>query len=249
MKIDDSFLERASDAIGDTNFGLTGSEIWKYFKSFSERFHKPVKYTKGILVDEKGKRAQNKRTAVFENLKCFTTEEQMEIIPELFRIDKLCSQSEIEKLKSEFEARFTKLNLVVKSLPDGCKSTDSKMQEFRKRIADLFYASLHCVTFDEINSVGNSGRNICRDLGSFLYDETNVKEKGIGSDDFAKIIPSWINDKLKGKDNSLFRGLVEKLKSCLNDLTHTTHPTSHKAKLCALYVATLFDTIQILRED
>lgn len=249
MKIDGSFLERASDAIGDTNCGLTGSEIWRNFKYFSDRFQKDLKYTKATLVDEKGIKANNKRTAVLENLKCFTTEEQKEILPKLFSINTLRSQDKIQRLKNEFEVRFAPFNLAMKSLSNNIKSTDPKIQVFRKRIDDLFYASLHCITFDEMNNVGNSGRLLCRDLGSFLYSETDSKEEGISKDDYSEIIASWINNKLKGKDNSDFRGLVEKLKICLNALTHTTHPTSHKAKLCALYVAALFDTIQILREN
>lgn len=93
MQVPSSVLTYASDVFGDTNNGLSGTEIVRFFtdKSFD--------YSVEIPHSTYPFDAPNKRTALLENLKKFSPVQQVEIIEELLEHPKLESLERTAVLK------------------------------------------------------------------------------------------------------------------------------------------------------
>lgn len=75
--ISTTFLTQASDVLGDTNDGLSGSNIVKAFFAYASDLNVIIPYSRSPL------NAPNKRTALLENLMCFQPKDQYRIIKEL----------------------------------------------------------------------------------------------------------------------------------------------------------------------
>ena len=87
--------------MGDTEFGLTGSNIVKAFNGYA--FDHNVTIPHASYPFE----APNKRTALLDNLHCFGPQEQYKIIKELCEHEKLQPVDEsINKLKIQLIARY-----------------------------------------------------------------------------------------------------------------------------------------------
>jgi hypothetical protein len=76
-RLPETFLAHAADVLGDTNSGLTGSEIAKAGRTYGSEYGVNVPYPS--YPNE----APNKRTALFENLKVFSGVQQHRILREL----------------------------------------------------------------------------------------------------------------------------------------------------------------------
>ena len=90
--IEDAFLGFASDILGDTSKGLTGTEMFKAFREFSVRRNCSIKYA------SMPSKPMTKRVLLLANLKCLDTENQFRII------DQLCDH---EKFNSVVHAGHT----------------------------------------------------------------------------------------------------------------------------------------------
>ena len=66
--MDSSLLVFAADILGDTASGLTGSKIAKYCVGYSIEYNIKIPYATYPFP----KNVPNKRTALLENLKCFS---------------------------------------------------------------------------------------------------------------------------------------------------------------------------------
>ncbi|GMM78288.1 hypothetical protein [Vibrio alginolyticus] len=75
--IPNTFLTRASDILGDTTLGLSGSNIVKAFSGYAYDFDVEIPHS--IYPFD----APNKRSALLDNLKVFEPELQYKIIREL----------------------------------------------------------------------------------------------------------------------------------------------------------------------
>ena len=69
-KIKDSFISHASDILGDTNRGLTGSQIVKLCNSYAVDFDVKIPITSPDF-GKFGSIAPNKRTELYKNLREF----------------------------------------------------------------------------------------------------------------------------------------------------------------------------------
>ncbi len=101
-KIPNTFLTHASDILGDTFVGLSGSNIVKAFTGYA------VDYNVEILYSSSVAEAPNKRTALLENLRCFSPKQQYMIIRELCEHPKLPQpvNDKINNLKIQLIARY-----------------------------------------------------------------------------------------------------------------------------------------------
>ena len=101
-QIPNTFLSRASDILGDTTFGLSGSVIVKEFTNYAYDFNIEIPYN-SYPFD-----APNKRTALLENLRQFEPQQQYKIIRELCEHPKLPQpvNEEVNNLKIQLIARF-----------------------------------------------------------------------------------------------------------------------------------------------
>lgn len=102
--IPDIFITQASDVLGDTSMGLTGSDIAKAFSSYALDYKVNIPYGSYPL------NALNKRTALLENLRCFQPEQQYKIIKELCEHPNLPEpkSDKINNLKIQLIARYGK---------------------------------------------------------------------------------------------------------------------------------------------
>ena len=99
--MDAGLLTYASDVLGDTTHGLTGSKIAKYSVSYAIEYNVQIPHAKYPFA----KTVPNKRTALFENLRCFSEQQRIHIIKELCELPELSSNPEIETLKKRIKER------------------------------------------------------------------------------------------------------------------------------------------------
>ncbi|BBL89017.1 hypothetical protein VroAM7_16700 [Vibrio rotiferianus] len=101
--IPNTFLTRASDILGDTTSGLSGSNIVKAFSGYAYDFDVEIPHS--IYPFD----AQNKRSALLDNLKVFEPELQYKIIRELCEHPKLPQPvaEDINNLKIQLIARYS----------------------------------------------------------------------------------------------------------------------------------------------
>lgn len=97
MQLSPSILIYASDVLGDTNAGLSGPHIVRYFKAKSDEHS--IQIPHNIYPFD----APNKRTALQENLMRFQAAHQVEIIEELLSHSKFENSEMALNLKSKIE--------------------------------------------------------------------------------------------------------------------------------------------------
>lgn len=103
--IPNMFISHASDIIGETSNGLSGSNIVKIFTSYAFDYDVDIPHT-SYPFD-----APNKRTALLENLRRFNPEQQYKIIRELCEHPLLPQpiSENINNLKIQLIARYSDL--------------------------------------------------------------------------------------------------------------------------------------------
>ena len=110
-KIPSIFLTYATDVLGETTEGLSGSNIVKAFTGYA--FDLNIDIPHGSYPFD----APNKRTALLENLRMFSSEQQYKIIRELCEHPKLPQpiSSNINNLKIQLIARYASQFCVASS--------------------------------------------------------------------------------------------------------------------------------------
>lgn len=103
--LDDFFIQYASDVLGDTNKGLTGTEIVKFTNKYALKFDKDLPITSSDFNSSEYK-VPNKRTALLLNLSKFNGEEQFKIISELCDYYKFNHNTDIKKLKNMLYEKY-----------------------------------------------------------------------------------------------------------------------------------------------
>lgn len=100
--MDTRFVNYAANTLGETNEGLSGAEIAKFCAAYSINFDVSIPYGKSSFP----KNVPNKRTALYENLLCFTDEQKFQVIKELCELSKLCKVDEVKNLKEKLFIRY-----------------------------------------------------------------------------------------------------------------------------------------------
>lgn len=101
-RIPNTFLSKASDVLGDTSKGLSGSNIVKAFTSYGYDYELDIPHSSYPF------KAGNKSTALLANLRVFNPEQQYKIIRELCEHPNLSQPitDEITNLKIQLIARY-----------------------------------------------------------------------------------------------------------------------------------------------
>ena len=99
--MDSSLLVFAADILGDTTGGLTGSKIAKYCVGYSIEYNVKIPYATYPFP----KNVPNKRTALFENLKCFSDVQRTHIIKELCELPEMENNPQVGILKKKLSER------------------------------------------------------------------------------------------------------------------------------------------------
>lgn len=102
--MDSHFITYATDIIGETQYGLSGSEIAKYSTEFAVKYNVAIPYGTYPFP----KTLPNKRTALRRNLEGFTGEQQFKFILWLCELPQLEEHEAIKNLKLRLFTNYGK---------------------------------------------------------------------------------------------------------------------------------------------
>lgn len=103
--MDNAFLIHASEVLGDTDTGLSGSNIVKYCNSYAIDFNVIIPVSSPDF-GKFGSIIPNKRTALLKNLQAFNDKQQFQIIKELTELDYFKKNETAQKLKVQLYTRY-----------------------------------------------------------------------------------------------------------------------------------------------
>jgi len=106
--ITDAFICEAANVLGDTNQGLSGSEICKLLVPYATQYNINIPHTTPLLKKKDGTLV-NKRTALQENLQCFSDEELYVIIRDLCELEKFQDNQKVSDLKTKLLRDYSTL--------------------------------------------------------------------------------------------------------------------------------------------
>lgn len=212
--MDSSLLVFATDILGDTTGGLTGSKIAKYCVGYSIEYNVKIPYATYPFP----KNVPNKRTALFENLKCFSDVQRTHIIKELCELPEMENNPQVGILKKKLSERTgstTKNSVDAKiiaktqhwlaSYPRALKSYEQAIEkfengEYQRNTLDDMRFSLEMLIKDLLGNE-RSLENNKNDLG------TQLKQKNVSSE-FRNMVTTLItyfcsyqNDHVKHNDD------------------------------------------------
>lgn len=98
--IPSAFITYASNALGDTSDGLSGTEIVRYCTGYAVDFDVDIPHAEYPFG------APNKRTALKENLSTFSPQQQYKIIKELCTLERFSGNSQVKDLKIKLVSRY-----------------------------------------------------------------------------------------------------------------------------------------------
>ena len=104
QKIPEVFLVHSCEVLGDTEFGLSGSKIAKLLSAYAVTFNVSIPHNKYPFI------APNKRTALFENLNCFSSEQQYHILVDLCDEETQCNRDDVNSLAQMLKQRYGMLD-------------------------------------------------------------------------------------------------------------------------------------------
>ncbi len=113
-KVNDSFIAYASDILGDTAKGLTGSQIIKECNYYAVEFDVETPITSSDFGNF-GSRIKKKSMALHQNLQKFNSEQRYTIIKELCELELFEENPEVQKLKSQLNKRYGDFNTEIDS--------------------------------------------------------------------------------------------------------------------------------------
>lgn len=103
--LDDAFLKFASDILGETNQGLSTTQIIDKCNSYAIDFNVQTPIT-NVENMTRYNLAPNKRTALYKNLRCFKAQQQYRIISDLCDDPSQKTREDVKDLKIKLAQRF-----------------------------------------------------------------------------------------------------------------------------------------------
>ena len=152
IMIPDIFLSHASKILADTEVGLTASRIVKLCASYAIEYNVDIPYPMTPWD------APNKRTALFDNLKCFKPEQQYELLNEMCSIEGQKNREAVIKLKHQLHTRYHKLDA------DGVGFDKALVKETTHWLSDYPDALRQYESAIEKRNSGIYHRNLLDDL-------------------------------------------------------------------------------------
>ena len=150
--IDKEFIAFASNILGDTDYGLSGSEICKYFADYAVTYRVAIPYS-----SYPDKNFPNKKTALEKNLKCFKPEQQFKIILDLCGLPKFSENEKVQDLLIKLVSRYQEFSTETNELPEIILKTKEWLDDYPQ--AKQYYE-------DALNKKNNNiyTRNLLDDL-------------------------------------------------------------------------------------
>lgn len=144
--MNDIFIINACDVLGDTNLGLSGSEIVKYCISYANQYDVEIPH----CIYPFGTKVPNKRTALKDNMLKFSRAQQFEILKQLCELSKFEKNNDIQKLKLQITNHFTENDSIATDF-----DISQSQVKMTKKITGITYRNI----IDVLN-VGSDGENI-----------------------------------------------------------------------------------------
>lgn len=104
--IPSTFISHSANILGSTELGLSGDKIAKYCSAYAVDFNVLIPYSEYPFPSH----LPNKKTALQENLKVFSPQQQFKIIRELCELDHFKDNDDIKELKLKLIVRYKQLN-------------------------------------------------------------------------------------------------------------------------------------------
>lgn len=188
-----TFINLAADILGSTAQGLSGSKIAEFCSAYAIDFDVTIPYSEYPFPSE----LPNKRTALRENLKAFSSEQQFKIIKELCELEQFKDNNDAKDLKIKLVTRYGKLNsgdsskeineaLIqetqhwLQDYPDSLKLYQEALskfdnQIFQRNLLDDLRLSLELLLKAIIGN-SKSIENQLGDIGTFIQSKKGSKE-------------------------------------------------------------------------
>lgn len=191
--IPNTFIEIAGDILGDTNFGLSGSEIASKLSAYGYDLNVSIPYSQSPFPFDGS--VPNKRFALKKNLQAFNAEQQFKIIKELCELEKFKGNAKIKDLKLKLITRYGHLNTKADSVNEilidetrhwlngyvnALKVYETAIEKFKngvfeRNLLDDLRLSLELLVKDILKNQ-KSLENQISDLGTFIANNNGSKE-------------------------------------------------------------------------
>jgi hypothetical protein len=188
-----TFINFSADTLGSTAQGLSGSKIAEFCSAYAIDFNVTIPYPDYPFPSE----LPNKRTALRENLKAFSPEQQFKVIKELCELDQFKENNDVKNLKIKLITRYGQLgngqraNEVNEALveetkhwlqtyPDSLKLYQEALskfdnQVFQRNLLDDLRLSLELLLKSIIGN-NKSLENQLGDTGTFIQSKNVSRE-------------------------------------------------------------------------
>jgi len=193
MNINKNFIKQASNILGDTNTGLTGSEIAADMSSYAYELDVDIPYPSCPFPIK----IPNKRTALYENLLAFSPDKQFKIIKELCELSRFKDNKDAKDLKIKLISRYGETfgysipeevdkslldatNIWLNDYPDSKKVFEDAMLKlenriFERNLLDDLRLSLELLLKAVLGN-RKSLENQSADLGRYFKEKSISKE-------------------------------------------------------------------------
>lgn len=188
--LDDAFLKYSSDILGETNNGLSTTQIIDKCNCYAVDFNVQIPIS-SVETMTRYNLAPNKRTALYKNLRCFNATQQYRIISDLCDDPSQKTREDVKDLKIKLVQRFpditpsdfiesvpvAEVKHWLNGFPESLELYNSAIAKyshgvFERNVLDDMRLSLELLLKELLHNE-KSLENQISDLGSFL------KEKGI----------------------------------------------------------------------
>ena len=105
-EIPEVFISHASEVLGETETGLSGSQIVKKLSPYAIEYNIPIPFSSYPFP----KNLPNKRTALKKNLEVFLPKQQFKIIKNLCELEQFDENKNVKDLKIKLITRYGHLN-------------------------------------------------------------------------------------------------------------------------------------------
>lgn len=246
-KIDDSFISHASDILGDTNKGLSGSQIVKCCNSYAVDFDVKIPITSPNF-GKFGSIIPNKRTALYKNLVEFNGNQQFVIIKELSELPIFEDNKEVAKLKSNLfkrYSRFSTISLYMEEYqPTGWERVDRSIDEMgiRLEVAE---------TEEQFQAIGMIGRETLITIAQQVFDadkHSAIDGIEVSKTDAKRMLEAFLKYELR----DISQKAIKFAKASIdlgNQLTHDRGATKKEAAMCLISVKSIAALIKTISDN
>ncbi|SDJ19579.1 MULTISPECIES: hypothetical protein [Proteiniclasticum] len=245
-KIDDTFISYASDILGETTHGLSGTQIVKYCNSYAVDFDVEIPITSSDFGSF-GKVVPNKRTALYLNLREFNAQQQFVIIKDLCELTQFENNESVQEVKKRLFERYSQYSLSPIYLDayqlTGWERVDRSIQEMRARLEPAD-------TEEKFQAIGMIGRETLITIAQQVFDpQKHPTLDGVEAStaDAKRMLEAYIQCELAGASEKV-RKYARVSVDLANQLTHDRGASKREASICLISVISIASLIKTIHD-